>query len=236
MTKPATSRLRQRFAAIWGVLRYALGPAAKHGGRIFGWWPVVASILAIGTPLAGLLTAAPMAWLIAGGLAILFALLLRAAAHFYSQVNPGFPRHMLNVDRLWYADFENLPHETKEVRLLFLPITFTNREPSRRLSLQLDLLWQRGEGELSMGPYRLSHYRGKLSGDVLVPPVAVDPETTVTGDLIFTGDLAFGLEYGDLVEVYVKPHYDMILRVTDHVTGATMETPVPLRTRDEARG
>ena len=38
--------------------------------------------------------------------------------------------------------------------------------------------------------------------------------------------------HGDATEVWVKDDFEISLRVTDHVSGATLELPVPERKRD----
>jgi hypothetical protein len=222
-----------RMHAIWAVLRYALGPAARHTERFLAWWPLFASVAAVITPGVGFVTGLATPWLVAIGLGILLLLFLRASIHFYREANPEFPQHALKIDPPWYGDVPDRAGAGEEERVLFLPIMFTNREPTRRLSLQFELLWTRGPREPVLGPYRIRPFNRRTIESSLVSPLAVAPETTVEGDLQFHADDKSILEFGDLLDVRVKYPYALFLRVTDHVTGATIERPVAAQSAEE---
>jgi hypothetical protein len=153
-----------------------------------------------------------------------------AAAEYHGELNPEFPRHKLTVDRMWHADLPGITDE--QTRVLFVPISFTNREPSRRVSLQFDLLWTRVSGDQALGPYKLYSYGSddriteKLP-KLLVTPLSVQPETTREGYLLFAADLGFIFDFSHEVAVSMKAGFALTLRLTDYVTGATVEYPVP---------
>ena len=50
---------------------------------------------------------------------------------------------MLTVDSMWNAGIPDNTIADYEPRVIFVPISFTNREPSRRVSVEFDLLWSR---------------------------------------------------------------------------------------------
>jgi hypothetical protein len=150
------------------------------------------------------------------------------AIGLYREAHPEFPQHALSVEPMWYADLPDKFDASRETRVLFLPIEYTNRDPTRRVSLDFDLLWHRDVQGQVMGPYVVSHYRGRNIPDVLSTPLAVEPQTHIKGDLSFDASGAsWVFEFGELTEVSVNGWFRVYLRVTDHVTGAALEFPVP---------
>ena len=111
---------------------------------------------------------------------------------------------------------------------MFLAIRYTNRARGRGVSLEFDLLWE-GRG---LGPSRVSQ-AWRLVGrpGIIKQPLHVEPDRTETGELAFEAHEDWVFDYGDLMEVRVKDHFKIFLRVTDYVSGATLEQPVHERQR-----
>lgn len=106
-----------------------LGGVTEHVGRLL---TVVA--LVVGLP-AGLALVALGWWAVVVGAALLVLLVFAEGAfrvwHAIDRdLNRDFPHHALKVDPAWSAEIPVEPQYTP--RVLFLPITFTNREPARR--------------------------------------------------------------------------------------------------------
>lgn len=132
-----------------------LAGVTDHVGRL-----VTVVALVIGLP-AGLALIALGWWAVAVGVAVLALLVFlegafRAWRELDQRVNTEFPRHMLVIDRPWSAEIAVA--DDYAPRVLFLPITFTNREPSRRLSLQFELFWTRSAQGQVVGPYKVGRY------------------------------------------------------------------------------
>jgi hypothetical protein len=145
----------------------------------------------------------------------------------FRDAHPEFPLHRLTIDGPGYADLEVPLRRDRPVRVLFLWVTYTNRDATRRVNLEVDLLWSVVSGEQVVRPHRFSPYSGKSHVRVLTSPVAVDPETTIKGSLLFKLDMDFMFEFGEHYEVSMKArHYRLDLRVTDCVTGEKIERPV----------
>jgi hypothetical protein len=131
-----------------------LAGVADHIGRLL---TVVA--LVVGLP-AGLALVALGWWAVAVSVALLALLVFsegafRAWHRLDQDVNRDFPRHALKIDPPWSGEIPVTSVATGHTpRLLFVPLTFTNREPTRRVSLQFELLWTRVfGGEQILGPY-----------------------------------------------------------------------------------
>jgi hypothetical protein len=140
------------------------------------------------------------------------------------EANPEFPVHRLQVDAPSHFELEAPAGMT--ANLLFIPIAFTNRDPKRRLSLQIDLLWRGVVGDHALGPFKFFPFRPGLFEDALAMPLAVEPATTVDGRLVFQLDLDFMFVFGEYQAVAVKENFEVFLRLTDHVTGAMIEHPI----------
>ncbi len=143
-------------------------------------------------------------------------------------VGSEFPRHDLEVGSPWYGDFHD-PFVGEDVRIVFVPVRYTNREPGRRVSLRFDLLWRRDAGGQLNGPYRVSHSQRKSLESVLPIPLHVEPERTAAGELAFEPHESWVFEYGGLLEVGVKDDYRLSLLVTDYVSGRTLERHLEVR-------
>lgn len=142
-----------------------------------------------------------------------------------AQITPGFPRHELRMRRPWYLDIEV---ESEADRVVFLPIDFTNREPRQRMSLDFELVSQLrfGDDDWSDG-LRICPYTRRRLPDTLEPPLAVEPQTTTTGNLQFTGDdLALDFDT-DGIHVFVKRNWRVRLRIIDRVSGGIVEEELP---------
>lgn len=224
--RPATTRMRQRFAPVWSVLRHALSPAFRGAGGVVR--TAVAVTTVIGLPIAGALAGLPVPWVVAAVGAGLAMLILRSAVHFYREAHPQFPRHDLRVKPLWHADLPNLVRG-EETRVVFLPVEIVNREPNRRIILRFDVLWHRDDDRWR----ELSHFHGRSIEVTLPSPVKIAPQDHTEGVVAFD-DPAFSwlFEYpGELMDVAVKDRYAVRLRVTDEVTGSTVERSIPERLR-----
>jgi hypothetical protein len=186
---------------------------------------VVAVATLVGIPLAGYLTGIPFPWIVTAitvGVALLF---LRSAVRFYRELHPEFPRHELSLKPLWYGDVRDPYDASREARVVFLPVEFMNREPHRRAILDFDVLWRREDLSL----HALSPWHGRNPG--LRSPVRVEAHDHVNGEIAFDGSFVLAFEFGDPMEVRVKDRYSAIVRVTDKVTGAAIERPLPEKPR-----
>jgi len=108
--------------------------------------------------LAGGVGGDPWMWFLLGVLVLLIAAFF-AYAKLYREANPPFPRHRLTIDAPWKGDLPLDPDGT--VRVVFVPITFTNREADRRVVLRFELLWHRVFGHQALGPYRGAPFQPK---------------------------------------------------------------------------
>jgi len=221
--------VRSQLTKVLAVLRYALGPAITHSGRVRNWWPTIAAGLTVVGGVLGVTGEIAKPWWFVGSLVILLALFLRAGVHFYGEAHPDFPRHALTVKSLWWVEFDDRHQPGKKLPIVFTTIAFTNREPDKHLSLDLQLFWTRGTKEMGqiLGPYELSSYAGDVSGKpFLESPLPVEPQKTVTGHFAFDASLDLAFEFGPLMEAKVRDGFVAFLRVTDRVTGAAVEQPV----------
>jgi hypothetical protein len=130
---------------------------------------------------------------------------------------------------MWHA---TLPegHPDAGSKVLFLPFEYTNRHPTRSVSLEFDVLWTRQRGDLKLGPFKMFGYRGPMPEDVVLGVLAVPPDTHVKREICLEGGAEWLFESGgndDLKNVAMKEDVRVTLRVTDHVSGATVETRVP---------
>jgi hypothetical protein len=148
----------------------------------------------------------------------------------------AFPDHDVEVGRPWYGDFPDAFNPGREVRLIFLHVRYTNRERTERANLQIDLLWRREVQGQVMGPYKVSHYSRVSLSDVLEMPLHVDPQRTQPGHLAFEPHEDWVFDYGPLTEVWIHDHHRVSLRITDHVSGTTIECEVPPHPRENSKG
>jgi hypothetical protein len=134
-----------------------------------------------------------------------------------------FPAHRLSLKPPRYLDAPKW-----DVRLLFLPISYTNRG-NRGVSLEIDLLWRRVVEGGTLGPYRVSRSRhARDLEDAIDLPLDITPHRTEEGDLLLEPYESWVFEFGEF-EVWVKDDYELSLHLTDYVSGATMERPIPRR-------
>jgi hypothetical protein len=141
------------------------------------------------------------------------------------EANPQFPRHSLNLGKRLTQLTLPPNHPDAGNRVVFLQVEITNREPRRKVSLDFDVMYTYRD----MGPFNLFHYRGLDIPEIFARPLAVDPETHVKGEICLAGDFNWVFDSNDPDDIYVtiNPHAELTLRVTDHVTGAVVEYPVP---------
>jgi hypothetical protein len=230
----------ERLRPLGIVLRYALGPAARQTERALGWWPVLAWLIpVIGTGAATVLTDIPKSWMLTMTLAIMVGLMSRAAVHFYNEAHPAFPAHRLEIGSLHHLELTGTAWENVGRRALLLAITYTNRERNQRASLGFELVWEflpfkQLGGELR-SEWNFQYLNYKLFSKALQLPLAVDPQTTVDGELTFYTDPSAALELGPHGRVTIKPKYALYLQIIDHVTGARTEYALsePYRYKDK---
>ena len=145
-------------------------------------------------------------------------------------VHPEFPPHDLQIERPWSGLLPLEPGQ-EDVRVMFVPIRYTNRQRDRAVSLQFDLVW---EGR-DLGAHTVSRaWRAEALPNIIKLPLHVGSDRTEQGDLAFEPHESWVFEFPeayDSAEVWVKSGYEIRLRVTDHVSGATLEQPVPERDR-----
>ena len=195
------------------------------------WWEI--ALGAVGGTLAGTMLAAMLvfAWHAVRAPFRQRDEARRTAATLYREAHPEFPRHALTISPLWYGDLPNKYEPSGEKRVLFLPIDYTNRESSQRVSLDFELLWRREFKEQVIGPYRVSHYHAIGGGNIataLELPLSVDAQSRAKGELSFDGiGEPWVFEFGELSQVSVNEDFRIDLEITDQVTGATIKYPVP---------
>jgi hypothetical protein len=213
--------------ALGSFLVLALRPV-RHAGRIWSWWPLV---LASATLVAGVLglalpTKFPLdrAWTVALVLTVMLLLTLHAAVRMYLDMHPEFPSHHLDLGNPMYVE-----RADEWGDLLLLNVAFTSRH-DRNISLRFDLFWKKDYGHgRSVGPSSFSPYHGSLGTlDVIEQPAAVDPFTSLSGHLALSPASAFGVE-GEHGDVVLEPGVTLTLRLTDLVSGARIDVPVPVR-------
>jgi hypothetical protein len=141
------------------------------------------------------------------------------------EANPEFPRHSLDLGKRLTQLTLPANHPDAGKRVVFLRVEFTNREPRRKVSLDFDVMYTYRD----IGTFSLFHYRGLDIPEIFASPLAVDPETHVKRKLCLAGDFDWVFDSGDPDDIYVtiNPNAELTLHVTDHVTGAVVEYPVP---------
>lgn len=148
----------------------------------------------------------------------------REAIGLQRLAEPEFPPHKLTMKRLLQLTLPD-GHADAGKRIMLLPIEFTNRDSSRRVSLDFEVVstWR------ELGPHKIWSYRGIDLPDIFPSPLPVDPQTHVRGELCLERDHEWLFEPGepDDIHVRLKSRAELTLRVTDHVTGATVKYPVP---------
>jgi hypothetical protein len=152
-------------------------------------------------------------------------------AQLYAEAHPEFPPHALDIKPMWYADLpSDRSDDDDKYRVVFLPFDYTNRHPTQTVNLEWEMRWSRGDGELSMGPYRVSRYTGRNIKSSLNLPLSVEPQRRVQGELSFDAQSDPWLfEFKELMRVVVKPGYRVDLEIKDQISGATIAYPVPER-------
>jgi hypothetical protein len=122
--------------------------------------------------------------------------------------------------------------EGKTDRVIFLPITFTNREAEQRMSLDFELFGMRAVGTQVLGPVSIWPYNRVSTRDTITSPLAVEPQTRRDGYLQFAGEGALVVEFDeqeDGSDVWAKADFQIFLRVIDHISGGAIEEEVKAR-------
>lgn len=142
---------------------------------------------------------------------------------------PEFPPRRLDTKRPWEMTLpDNHPDAGKHV--LLIPIEYTNRDPSRKVSLEFEVYYTLRD----LGTHRLLPYRHLPLPEVIEDALAVDPQPDVRDKLLCLQAEEWLFETSDPDHWELKPDVELSLRVTDHVTGAMIEQPVQRR-RDQER-
>jgi hypothetical protein len=222
--------------AIWEILRVVLGPT-KAAPLLMRWWPIAVAALGIALPLVGLtvpghLTIATAWWLVIA-LSVLVLLCFRAAWILHAAISREFPRAEMDV-KPWICIRKHDADVELDTTVLFFQIRVTNREPTRRLNLVFDmsLRWPMGDNYLSFKLYPARDDRLKSH---LEEPVAVDPQHTVSGELLYSWDWGKEGEEDRWIEFIPGGHMfrpkrdgsDFILNVHDYVSGGTVTMTCP---------
>ena len=144
------------------------------------------------------------------------------------EIVPGFPRHALEIDPPWYVDLDG--EDGKQERMILLPLTYTNREPEQRVSLEFQVMWVQLFHHVGreLGPYEVRPYRRRKIPDVITSPTSIEPQTTLKGQLQLNAEYEFAFDFDEeLWGVHAKPDFRIYLRVTDLVSGGLLEQDLP---------
>lgn len=116
-------------------------------------------------------------------------------------------------------------------RVLFVDFRFTNQQPSRRVNLEADLMWQLTLRDQPLGsPHAFSRNETFRWKDRLDQPLDISPESTVRGTLLFRSQQdPFLLLADDASQVVVQEGTNLFLRLTDHVSGEQRDVPLDVR-------
>jgi hypothetical protein len=228
----------------------AVGLFAASGLRrtsgVLNWWPTVLAVLSAVGAVVGLAIPKHVGglWLAIAGLAGMAIVLFVAAYRLHKIAFPDFPRHKLDLGNPWIA-----PDPTDEGQMLLLmEVTFHNREPRRKVHLDVDIYWKLtlGRGR-ELGPYSLSHYvRGRLGTlKLLTRPAVVDHEGLADGYAVFSlALLPIKKEWleehsKDSHSFIVPEEFDFEVRLTDDLSGAEERFPLsvlrPAKEKEEEK-
>ena len=144
------------------------------------------------------------------------------------EIVPGFPRHALTIDPPWWVDVDG--EDGKQERMILLPLSYTNREPEQRVSLEFQVMWVEFLHHLApaLGPYEVRPYTRRRMPDVITSPTAIEPQTTLKGHLQLNADYEFAFDFDEESwGVHAKPDFRVFVRVTDHVSGGLLEQDLP---------
>jgi hypothetical protein len=208
---------------------------------LVGVWKFVAPLVGIAAPggVGAWLAGGVSLWLVVGGAVVLLvALFVEGAFRLWrdaaAKAFPHFPRRRLDLGNPMYFSGEGRLDDA-----ILFHLTYTNRsETAVALTIVLFWEWERTEGEM-FGPHSLSPVtRGLGDLKVLQQPIAVEPHRPISGHVAFSVATAFGVTKGNYADGVLRPGMRLFLRVTDFVSDAEIDKPLPVRAlmtpRDES--
>lgn len=176
--------------------------------------PAIAVVTAVGA-VAGVALSKTLAAVLVV-LSGVIVLLLVAGYRLHLAAFPDFPKHYKRDGFLSY-------HENEGLQFFLFDLSFTNRS-SRSVSLEIDLLLQRNvQGQvLDAGAFpHLPTQIGQFISTRL--PLKVEPDDTGSANLVWSAEGVDGTwitKTMDLGGFRLKPEFQLVLRLTDLVTGA----------------
>jgi len=214
---------------VVSVFDFEFWPIRRAAG-VLGWWPAAATVLAAVVAIVGIALPRQVGgmWLGIAGATAMCGIFFVAAFRLHRQAASAFPRHKLEIGHPWVADNPNAG-ALGEDKLLVFDVAYYNREPQRRVNLDLDVLWTRDFGDRRLGPYKLSRHLGSLGRLTLFPRNAdVGPQKHVEGAAAFEVWMP-GVELGDQgSELEAPEHIRLDVRLTDNITKAEHVEPLPV--------
>jgi hypothetical protein len=226
---------------LWRVSTFAFGKPASGAAQ---WGPLVLTALGTAATAVGLALPKPGGyWLAIAGLVGLGLVLFLAVFRLHRAAYPDFPDHRLTHGPLWVLDNPQ-PRNEYENKLIVFDVDFTNREPTARIHLTVDLWWIHdlkvqpkrrrfwfdSKKSRPLGPFRIWPYRGSLGGNkVLGRPVVVDGHDRADGMVAFVPNAIPGLEIGDEAsDLTAEEGFRFFIRLMDDVSGAQRDEDVVL--------
>jgi hypothetical protein len=216
--------------AVRRVLDFESWPIRRAGG-VLSWWPAATAVLAAVVAICGIAFQRQVGgmWLSLAGATAMCGMFFFAAYRLHRQAAPTFPRHKLEIGYPRVADSPNAEALVGGDKLLIFDVAYYNREPQRRVNLELDVLWTRDVGEGALGPYKLSHHRGSLGRLTLFPRnTDVGPQMHVEGAAAFEVWIP-GLDLGERGSDFAAPEYIRLdVRLTDNISRAEHVEHLPV--------
>jgi hypothetical protein len=225
-----------RMRRLWRVATFAFGKPASGAAQ---WGPLALTVLGTAATAVGLALPKPGGyWLAIAGIASLCVVLFFAAFRLHVAAFPDFPEHRFTHGPLWILDRPEA--DKKGEKLVVFSVDFTNREPSARIHLTVDLWWVhdfnveprkgfwRSRKAGPLGPFRFWAYRGGLGRNVvLARPTDVAPHGRAEGLVAFEIGVVPGLEVGDEAsDLRAAPDLRLYARLIDDVSGAEHDVDV----------
>jgi hypothetical protein len=215
---------------VVSVLDFEFWPIRRAGG-VLSWWPAAATALAAVVATVGVALPRQVGgmWLALVGAAAMCGIFFVATYRLHRQAAPDFPRHKLEIGHPWVADHPKAGALVGEDKLLIFDVAYYNREPQRRVNVELDVFWTREVGDRTLGPYKLSRHLGSLGRLTLFPRNAdVGPQQHLEGAAAFEVWIP-GVELGEQGSDFEPPEYIRLdVRVTDNISKAEHVEPLPV--------
>jgi hypothetical protein len=202
-------------AAAAALVLLAVGVSVLSAVTLPHWW------------LGLLILTAIYAFLFAEG-----AFLIWREANAAAQVQHRGPFDSFELKRLW-----QFPASEGDEHYLILDFRYTNPQFEHRVNLDADLMWQSTINGHTIGnPRRFLRPYDQVWKNQCDPPFDVGPEGMVSGCLAFRcEDKHEVVRYGDRLDLSVTEGAQLFVRLTDHVSGETLDVPVvvPITPRSE---